>query len=237
MSLLKKALSNTIIGTTNNTRCITTQDILYAIPKTIPMTKKAMFSMTPKAMVTRGIIGAILGGLIGRHVTPKIFGYESSPAATNMSTLIDAAMFGGAAAGGPMVGTWLKKDPANMAKLVGGIAASEVMPVAMQMTTQGVSATKDLAEAAKGLKIPPPITKQISDVLATPEARGAGAGAAIAGLASLLTGSLRPRNESELRASRGSMVAKDFLKMVIPAMIAGGVIGNIKKERNLSNLS
>jgi hypothetical protein len=38
----------------------------------------------------------------------------------------------------------------------------------------------------------------------------------------------RARKEDEIGRGRGGMVSSDFLKYVIPAMLAGGTIGSLK---------
>ena len=196
----------------------------------IRLIKKAQAGMTTGKVLGRGIAGALTGGVIGRYVTPKLMGYEDDPKATNMSTVLDATIGGFTGANLPHVGRWMR-DPAMASKLLAGVAGAEVMPVAANMLHTGSRSADQLTEAAKNLKIPPAISEQIRTALQSPEARGAGTGAAAAGIAAILSGLLRSRSESESDTGRGGMVTKDFLKYIIPAMLAGGVVGNIAKKK------
>jgi MFS family permease len=186
--------------------------------------KAAQMGMGAGEVAGRALAGALAGGVIGRNVTPRIMGYKDDPSAVNMSTLLDASLgaFGGA--GLPHVPGWLR-DPSMAAKLMGGVGAAELMPVGANMLHRGTKAMEDL-------KIPPSVSEQVRDVLNTPEARGVGAGAATAGIAAILTGLLRAKtkHESEAEAGRDGMVTKDFLKYLIPAMLAGGVAGNVARN-------
>lgn len=196
----------------------------------IRLVKKAQAGMTPGKVIGRGLAGALAGGVIGRYVTPQLMGYADDPKATNMSTVLDATIGGFMGSNLPHVGKWMR-DPAMASKLLAGVAGAEVMPVAANMLHTGSRSADQLTEAAKNLKIPPSIAEQIRTTLQTPEARGAGTGAAAAGVAAILSGLLRSRTDSENDSGRGGMVTKDFLKYVIPAMLAGGVVGNIAKKK------
>ena len=174
--------------------------------------------------VTRGALGAAGGAYLGHEVTPNLFGYEGDEAATNISTLLDAALYGTLAGMGPRaVGRLAAKQPAAFA---GSVAGSEIIPVAMHAAQEGT-------EAIKGFN-PPTATEQASALLQSPEARGAAGGAALAGIGSILTGLLRSKSERERQdaTSRAGMMSNDFLKYLLPAMVAGGVAGNISKDNN-----
>ena len=191
--------------------------------------KKAQMGMTSSEMLGRGLAGAIGGGLIGRTITPRIMGYKDDPSAVNMSTLLDASIGGFAGAGLPRMSAWMK-DPSMAVKLLGAVGAAELMPVGANMLHSSTHAANQLTEAAKNLKIPPSMSEQVHSALKTPEARGAGAGAATAGIAAILSGLMRPRGDTEIESGRGGMVGRDFLKYVVPAMLAGGVAGNVLKR-------
>ena len=174
--------------------------------------------------IARGTLGAGAGAYLGHEVTPRLFGYEGDEAATNISTLLDAALYGTLAGMGPRaVGRLAAKQPAGFA---GSVAGSEIIPVAMHGAQEGTKALKEFN--------PPTATDQAEALFKSPEARGAAGGAATAGIGSLLTGLLRPRSEGERRdsTSRTGMVSNDLLKYLLPAMLAGGVLGNVSKDNN-----
>lgn len=166
--------------------------------------------------------GAGAGGLFGRHVTPRIFGYEDDEAARNLSTLIDAAAGAGIAAlaRNPSAARKLLQRPTSIPSAVGGIAASEVLPMGVHALGEGTSAAESLSRSR--------ILDQLQEAVGTPEGKGAAIGAAGAGLGALASGLLRPRTRTELEGdrTRTGMVASDFLKFVIPAMLAGGIAGH-----------
>ena len=185
-------------------------------------------------MAMRAGVGAVGGGLFGRYVTPNLLGYEDNPHATNMSTLLDASLAASIASGAPQIGAWAR-NPAMAAKILGTISAAELAPVAMNLMTKATDTTKQLSTAAESIK-DMPLTAQIRNTAMTPEGKGALTGAGAAGVGAMLTGLLRARtqNESESDTGRGTMVTKDFLKLVLPAMLAGGLAGNMVKNRKPS---
>lgn len=195
------------------------------------LVKKAQIMGNSTGVVAaRTLAGALTGGLTGRYVTPKIMGYEDDPQAVNMSTVLDASLGGIAGHSLPHLGKWMA-DPSMAVKLMGALGAAELMPVGASMLHSGTRSADNLTEAAKNMKIPPSIAEQLQSALQSPEGRGAGVGAAGAGIAAILSGLLRAKSESEVDNTRGGMVTKDFLKYLIPAMLAGGVAGNIVKKQ------
>jgi len=188
--------------------------------------------------IAGGTMGALGGGLMGKYVTPQAFGYADNPDATSMSTFLDAALYGtlGALGGSGKLKTM---DPKTMLGLAASMPAAELAPVGMDLLTKGRAAVtegsksmREMAEASKGIRPNKSFTEQISDVLSSPAARGAAGGAALAGLGAMTTGLTRPQTEAEREAnkSRYGMVTSDFLKYVIPSMIAGGTLGHMTKK-------
>lgn len=173
--------------------------------------------------VTRGVAGAGAGAAMGRYVTPKLLGYEDNPAAVNMSTLLDAALFGGLSfMGRKGIGAAMKQHgPMFVPELAGAVAMSELTPVGMNLLTRSTDAAKAVAEK-------PTAQTQLGNILKLPETRGAGVGAALAALGAVGTGALRARRESERRkdTSRLGMIKNDLMLYAIPAMLAGGVAGH-----------
>ena len=231
MNLVKKALNGGVANIKAGSRVSSTESELGAAVSAFR--KDAQLGATGGEMAARALIGAGAGGLMGRYVTPKILGYNDNPHAVNMSTVMDATMGGFLGGGLHKLPAWMS-DAAMAPKLMGGIGAAELMPVGMNMLTKGTQSAKDLSEAAKGLKIPPSISDQVMSALQTPEARGAGTGAAGAALVAILSGLLRPRTQSEAgsQTGRGTMITKDFLKYLIPAVLAGGLAGNMLKRKD-----
>lgn len=190
--------------------------------------------------VAGGITGATGGALLGRYGTPKAFGYSDNPSAVNMSTLLDSVLFGalGAYGGsGALRGLGAKTGLG----LAASLPAAELAPVGMdlltkgrQSVTEGSQSLKDLAHAAKGI----PISKQITSALGSNTGKGALAGAALAGLGAMGTGLTRAKSDRERATGRGraGMVGMDFLKYVVPAMLAGGTAGHFKTPGRSSDL-
>jgi len=172
----------------------------------------------------RAALGAGGGAYLGHEVTPGLFGYEGDEAATNTSTMMDSLLYGTLGAmGGKGVSRLARKNPMAFA---GSLAGSEMFPVGMHALQEGT-------EAIEGFN-PPTAKEQIGSVLKSPESKGALGGTALAGLAALVTGMLRSKSEKERTgdSSRAGMVSSDFLKYLLPAMVAGGVLGNVSKDNN-----
>lgn len=194
-----------------------------------PVVSKIIAGLTHPA--TRATAGTIGGAAVGRYVTPKALGYEDNPAAVNMSTALDAIM-GGVAGGMGIKGLKAfanKQGPMFGPQLGGAIAGSELVPVTMNLLSNGTNAAKAVAEK-------PTIQNQLTTMIQSPTAKGIGTGAAAAGLGAILTGLLRPKREGERRSgtSRVGMVKNDLLMYVLPAMVAGGIIGNTMSSKRPS---
>ena len=192
--------------------------------------KQAVSKLPPevlKKMLGMALVGAPVGALFGKYVTPKIFGYQGDPAATNMSMLLDAAMFGGLAAMSKNPGQYSRILSSTMGvpTLAGTIATSELIPVGLGT----------LRQTAAGLS-KPTASENVGSMLKSPTAKGMGVGAAGAGLAGLTSGLLRAPNTAEQAGgdSRTQMAVKDILKFLIPAMLAGGVGGQLIGQRRPS---
>lgn len=177
-----------------------------------------------QAAALRALLGGLAGGYAGHEITPKLFGYADDPSAVAMSTGIDAATLAALAAMGP---SGIRAATAGKPMAIPGIAAgmigSELVPV-------GRKAVTDMVEAAQYQ--PPTATDQLEKFVNKPSVRGAGMGAGIAGVGALISGLLRSRSDNELEQGTGrmGMAGKDFLKYLIPAMLAGGVMGSFKDQ-------
>jgi hypothetical protein len=108
------------------------------------------------------------------------------------------------------------------------LLGEEALPLYFAAADRTARANQALAKATESAAIPAALSKAVT----SPIGQGAGIGAGVAGLGALATGLLRRKSEDELnkRKTRAQMVTKDFLKYVIPAMLAGGVIGSFKSK-------
>jgi hypothetical protein len=181
------------------------------------------------ATAARFGLGAGAGAYLGHEVTPELFGYADDPAAVNMSTLLDAGLYGTLASMGPKgIAKFVKET--GPVPTVTGVVGSELAPVAMHGLQEGIGAAEAGTKAMQEFN-PPTATQQAASILSSPEAKGALGGATVAGIGALLSGMLRSKSEKERLEdkSRAGMVGSDFLKYLLPALVAGGVLGNVSK--------
>jgi hypothetical protein len=189
---------------------------------------KALLDDDVRSVLGRGALGAAGGAYLGHEVTPELFGYADDPAAVNMSTALDATLYGILAGLGPKGITKLvKENPIGMGASVVG---SELFPVGMHGLQEAIGAAEAGTKAMNEFN-PPTATQQAASILGSPEAKGALGGASVAGLGALVSGLLRSKSEKERQEdrSRAGMVTSDFLKYLLPAMVAGGVLGNVSR--------
>ena len=194
-----------------------------------PASAARLVDILKNPRLAQAAAGALGGAALGRYVTPRLLGYEENPAAVNMSTLLDAIIGGGLAAMGPSgIKLWAqKKGPMAVPQFGAALAGSELVPVSMNLLTRGTQAAKAVAER-------PTAQQQAANVLRLPETRGAGIGAALAALGAIGTGALRPRRERERekRTGRIGMIKNDLMLYLVPAMLAGGLIGHAARRRS-----
>jgi hypothetical protein len=169
-----------------------------------------------------------------------MFGYAGSPEARRTSAILDAvlggvlagvgrpgmkAMFG--PSGAPLTRGTAWKEVARRTAPITGFLAAETIPIAQAGLHKQRETAAEIGTAAQELARAG-IPASLRRALTSPTARGAGVGAAGAGLAAILSGLMRRRSEREMKArtTRGRMIGKDFLKYLIPAMVAGGVAGS-----------
>lgn len=208
-------------------------DVMLQSPTLVPgVTEKKAFypaSMWSKmrpgakaALKGLGVLGVAGAGYeLGSEGMSRAMGYHSDDVAKHFGGGISAANLGTLAAlyatrGKHGMGELFHVHPMLPASMIG----AEMMPT-------GIRAVRDVAhsqhEQAQNA-IAPTLTRLID----SPAGHGAGIGAGLAGLASIVTGLSRPRSESEIASNRGrgAMVTGDFLKYVLPAMVGGGVVGS-----------
>jgi hypothetical protein len=200
------------------------------------MKKKARINPATAKYIARILGGAAVGGAAGQYVTPELFGYKDVPEARRTSMLSDAAL--GAilgALGGPRkspITAFKALPPAAKLSVPLGIPAAELGPMMIAKLTKEREAAEGMQNAAKTMA-ESSIPAALGRAAQSPISRGAGVGAAGAGMAALMSGLLRRRNEQEMkqRTGRGSMVGKDFMKYLLPAMVAGGVAGSFTNKQ------
>jgi hypothetical protein len=190
--------------------------------------EKTAGAMTKEAgpgawMALRMLLGGAAGGAWGQYGAPKTFGYDDNQHSKNMSTFLNAAEGAALLANPGMLMNSIRTNPKMLPMLAGATATAEFLPLGHNMLTK---TTNTMANLDK-----PTMSQQIMSALKSPEARGAGAGAALAGLLALATGSVRARTEGELAANSGraGMAVNDFMTYALPVMAAGGLAGNMLK--------
>lgn len=190
--------------------------------------KMAMSPVVLNILKTLGVIGAGAGGYVaGTEGTSRLIGYHDDPAARHVGGYVNAANATAIA-----LALALRKTPhgaqAMQALLhpgtMGAMAGMEVIPSALRSANR----VADASEGQGSRQLAPSIGR----ALTSDTGRGAGVGAGLAGLASVVTGLSRARTDKEigLDTSRTGMIAKDFGKYVLPAALAGGVVGSLRKQ-------
>lgn len=194
-----------------------------------------------------GTLGGATGGALGYGVTPHVFGYEDVDKARRISAYGDAivgaiagAALGPAAQRANLIGKFKRLGLKNQLGIGGSLAAvpviAEAPPIlaASQIKQREAAekmqqAAQDVSQAATSVSIPAAVQKMLS----SGTTQGATAGAAAAGLASLISGLMRSKTKKEVieDSSRGDMVRKDFLRYLLPALVAGGVIGSFRNQK------
>ena len=165
------------------------------------------------------LAGAGIGGALGNKVTPEVFGYADDPGMRNLSTFADGSTLG--ILGGMLVskpGRAMMASPKVLLGVPTALVASEAFPA-------GIAAVR--ANSRR-----PNLTEQVRGVLGSGVGTGALVGGAGAGLLGLASGLSRGPSGRELAQgdSRSRMVVKDALKYLLPAMLAGGVIGHSVRD-------
>jgi len=172
--------------------------------------------------------GSAGGAAIGRYAAPKLLHYSDDPTAVGQSTAMNAmeGALAGLYAVNPATRAWVGKKVLGAPFAWG---ATEMLPSTLSRLTESSRAIKEQAKAINEYTNKPTTMDQIKELLTSRTATGVGIGAAGAGLASLLTGTLRRKSEAEEenKATRSKMVKDDFLKLLLPALIAGGVGGSL----------
>ena len=188
-------------------------------------------AIDPK-LIVKILAGLGAGGAFGYYAMPHVSGYQDVESARRLSGTMNATTGAilGALAHNPQAAKamWHGLAPAQKVMLPAGvIGSSELVPSALAAMQRSSGALKDVAKNTEQSSIP----FNLQRVLESPSMRGAGAGIGLAGLGSLVSGLTRRQNENEMlqNKTRPGMVGTDFLKYMVPAAIAGGVLGSFKQ--------
>ena len=224
------------------------QDILIDSDSDDNKLDKAAVAIPWKSLL-QGVGATAAGGALGYHVMPHLGGYSdvepsrrlgaTLSAATALTLLLTARGFGkgqGLSAGVKAMGKHLMDKTKALAGTAAAIGGEEMIPVMQAAAYRLSNAPGSMATAMQQTADKPTMAQSIGKTLSSPTARGVGAGIGLAGTGGLLTGLLRRKTENEVRkgTSRPYMITKDSLKYMIPAMIAGGVIGSMGNKSNQS---
>jgi hypothetical protein len=176
---------------------------------------------------TRTIGGGLAGAALGSEVAAPLMGYDDLEGPKAISMLVHG-----------LTGATLLRRPELLKSkaLPFWLAGEEALPMGFAALDRQQGASKEMAEAMRGITetVPqldkPTLSEQLQGIMESPTARGAGTGAALAGLAALLTGATRAPTTAELgdNRSRPGMIMSDFGKYVLPASLGGGVIGSLR---------
>ena len=180
--------------------------------------------------ILKALLGAGIGGAIGYEGTPRLGGYEYVESARRSAALmhgITGAAIGGL--GGQARSAWKVMDPISKLKLGAGGGAALLAEEALPMGLATMKRQQESAEQQGANTIPAALQRALS----SSTSRGAGAGAALAGIAGIISGLRRRQTDEEFknRTTRGAMVTGDTMKYVLPAMLAGGIIGSLRKSK------
>ena len=188
-------------------------------------------AIDPK-LIAKVLAGLGAGGAFGYYAMPHVSGYGDVESARRLSGTMNATTGAilGALAHNPAgaKAMWQGLSGAQKVMLPASvIGSSELVPSALAAMQRSSGALKDVAQKTETSGIP----FNVQRVLQSPSMRGAGAGAGLAGLGALVTGLSRRQTEDETlnRKTRSGMVGSDFMKYLVPAAIAGGVLGSFKR--------
>ena len=184
-------------------------------------------ALSPEKMkALRVALGAGVGGAagwgLGTEGMSRVMGYHDDPGARHMGGAINAANLA-------VIGGLMGHSPATLGKFMHEHFAAPASMVGMELLPSAKQTFSELSSAGRE-QAQNQIVPAIGERLNSPAGRGAGAGVGLAGLAALVTGMSRGRSEKEIGrdTSRPGMVAKDFSKFVLPAALAGSVIGSLR---------
>lgn len=182
--------------------------------------------------LAQAALGGATGAAFGGFAMPHMSGYEDVPQARALAATEYGAM--GAvlpilarAHGSAGIGAYLKDMMASNPKAIAGATGSallgEVLPTWVATNKRQQHSMQAQTAAMQQTSIPDAVSRLTHSGLG----RGAVAGAGTAGLLAVLTGIMRQRNRNETmeETPRTGMITKDFLRYVIPATIAGGIVG------------
>jgi len=194
-------------------------------------------AISPETLKT--IIGTVLGGAAGAatgyEAMPRLGGYadvESARRGGGLMHGLTGAMVGGLIGRKGPAGAWAAIPPKARLALGPALIAEEVVPMGLatlKRTQEGMKQMGESAQTAAQATQASSIPEALKGFTTSPIGKGVGAGAALAGLAGILSGLTRRQSDEEFkrRKSRYGMISSDALKLMLPMMIAGGLGGSL----------
>jgi len=181
------------------------------------------------------LVGAGAGAYTGAQITPKYLGgYSHDPAAVHTATALNSisGLILGIIAGkkglkNSLIG--LHENPKQLVGLAGTEGLLEAIPAAIGAKNDIARSSIAVADANKAIANRPTGLDQVKSIMPSLSTqKGLGIGAAGAGLAGLVSGSVRRKSDKEEqdKTTRGQMVRNDFLKLLLPSLIVGGLSGS-----------
>jgi len=162
-----------------------------------------------------GVLGlGTAGALFGYHVSPRLLDYADDPGSRRLGSVLSA------------LSATVLADSKARALIKAKPALAGIMFGTQELFPRLFKATGELPHAIEASTLVNQLKKMSpgSDVL-----KGLGLGATTAGLGSLVSASTRRKTpkEEEAKTTRHQMVKSDFMKYLIPGLLAGGVGGKL----------
>ena len=190
------------------------------------------------------------GALLGYKVMPRLSGYEDIESSKRQSAVINAGTALGlyltmlskgmlGSGGLTAIKQFFTKYPKAVPIGSATIIAEELLPsitAAMSRSSNAVmdqaAATREQARALTAEAQKSSIPQAVSDALSSSTAKGMGLGTGVAGMAGIATGLVRRKSDKEEqeKRTRSQMIGSDVVKFLIPAIVAGGVIGSLRQK-------
>lgn len=214
---------------------------VYQMPKQAGISGAAIRSAIPYVPY---VLAGAGGAALGQKGLPEFLGYKEDQYAKNISSLQNMSEL-------PALLYVLRHAPKKYkGYAMAGLGLTELIPrgfaeqsaATAASRAQTAAALADIKEKAEQTAVMKELAKKPSTVQevrsmipanAKSTLIGLGVGGAGAGLAGLISGSVRRKTpqEEEQELTRGQMVRNDMLKYLLPGLILGGVGGSLAGPR------